>query len=256
MQLTPRYLVANHNVLIIDEFVTNTEYNKVYQRNLKVNRGIDNTLTFEIKNADHKPVSILSTYTPYLHLFDEDGNIVKEYTGTIKETSTPNFKGQFTVTITDNDLLNYKSQYMSFTVYLTKTSDSTNAITYADTQFGVKGTIEVVGSAFPGAKDSTNINTFLDSISSVAESHPEQNANEALHTAAIYSTGFAGTVTIQATLSGSSDTSNWADLGTVTLSSPTAPIPYSFNGVFNYVRFKFANDSGNSGTIDKILYRN
>ena len=77
-----------------------------------------------------------------------------------------------------------------------------------------------------------------------------------MHTAAIYSTGFAGTVTVQATLSDSSDTNNWADLGTVTLTSPTAPTPYNFNGVFNYVRFKVANDSGNSGTIDKILYRN
>jgi hypothetical protein len=30
---------------------------------------------------------------------------------------------------------------------------------------------------------------------------------------------------------------------------------YNFNGVFQFVKFSWDNASGNSGTIDKILYR-
>ena len=70
-----------------------------------------------------------------------------------------------------------------------------------------------------------------------------------------YSTGFAGTVKIQGTLEDNS-TNNWFDITTVTLASPTTPTYQNFNGVFNNVRFSVANDTGNTGTIDKILYRN
>jgi hypothetical protein len=51
-------------------------------------------------------------------------------------------------------------------------------------------------------------------------------------------------------------TDNWFDITTVTLASPTTPTYQNFNGVFSNVRFSVANDTGNSGTIDKILYRN
>ena len=64
MQLTYRYLATNKSVLIADLTNNITEYRPVYARNMTVYRGIDNVLTFEIKNPDQKPVSILNTYKP------------------------------------------------------------------------------------------------------------------------------------------------------------------------------------------------
>ena len=255
MQLVPRYLVSNNTVVVSDDFADNKEFRKVYQRNIKITKGIDNTITFEVKNSDQKPVSILNTYTPYVEIFTENNVFFKKYIGTIKETSTPLYKGQFTITITDNDTINTDAQYLSYTVYLTKTSDSSNMLTYADSQFGATGTLELTGEAFPGPVASKEITTFLNSISSVVDAEPSLNSNTALHTAAIYSTGFAGTVKIQGTLEDNS-TDNWFDITTVTLASPTTPTYQNFNGVFSNVRFHVANDTGNSGTIDKILYRN
>tara|TARA_B100001057_G_C22826070_1_gene941482 strand:- start:486 stop:1214 length:729 start_codon:yes stop_codon:yes gene_type:complete len=242
-------------VVVSDDFSANKEYNKVYQRNLKITKGIDNTITFEVKNSDQKPVSILNTYTPYVEIFTEDNILFKKYIGTIKETSTPLYKGQFTINIADGDTLNIDGQYLSYTVYLTKTSDNTNTLTYADSQFGAKGTIELLNEAFPGPIASKSVSTFIDSISSVVNGEPGINSNTALHTAAIYSTGFAGTVTIEGSLEDST-TNNWFTINTVSMSSPTAPTYQNFNGVFSNIRFKVANDSGNTGTIDKILVRN
>ena len=93
MQLVSRYLATNHSVVVSDGFAEKTEYRKVYQRNIKIAKGIDNVITFEIKNSDHKPLSILNTYTPYVEVFTEDDVLLKRYTGTIKETSTPSYKG-------------------------------------------------------------------------------------------------------------------------------------------------------------------
>ena len=255
MQLVPRYLVSNDTVVVSDDFSANKEYNKVYQRNLKITKGIDNVIAFEVKNSDQKPVSILNTYTPYVEIYTEDNVLLKKYIGTIKETSTPLYKGQFTINIADGDTLGIDGQYLSYTVYLTKTSDSTNTLTYADTQFGAKGTIELLNEAFPGPIASKTVSTFIDSISSVVDGEPAINSNTALHTAAIYSTGFAGTVTIQGTLEDTTS-NNWFTINAITLTSPTTPTYQNFNGVFSNIRFKVANDSGNTGTIDKILVRN
>ena len=104
MQLATRYLVSNKTTVVLDGFVGRTEYRKLYQKNIIVAKGIDNIITFEIKNSDQKPLSILNTYTPYVEVFTEDNVLLKRYLGTIKETSTPSFKGVFTINIEDNDL--------------------------------------------------------------------------------------------------------------------------------------------------------
>ena len=255
MQLVPRYLVTNRTVVVSDDTGNQTEYNKVYQRNIKIAKGIDNIIRFEIKNHDQKPLSILNTYTPYVEVFTEDNIMLKKYIGTIKETSTPSYKGQFEINITSSDTLNLNAQYLTYTVYLRNTSNS-DTLTYADSQYGVPGTIELTNEAFPGAIDSKTVSTFINSISSVVDAQPDINSNNALHTAAIYSTGFAGTVKVQGTLDDST-TNSWFDIDTITFTgSETQPKPSNFNGVFSYIRFAVANDSGNSGTIDKILVRN
>ena len=254
MQLVSRYLLSNNTVVVTDDTGNLTEYRKVYQRNIKIAKGIDNVITFEIKNHDQKPVSILNTYSPYVEVFTEDNVLLKKYVGTIKETTTPSFKGQFTINITDGDTINLDAQYLSYTVYLTNTSD-TNTLTYADSQYGIKGTIELTNEAFPGAISSKSITTFVDGISSTVDGEPHLNSNNALHTAAFYTTGFDGTVIVQGTL-GPNNTNSWFDISTESLSSPTQPYHVNFNGVFSNIRFKVTNSAGNSGTVDKILIRN
>ena len=76
MQLIPRYLYNNKMVLVSNLAGANTEFKQVYTRNIKLHRGIDNTILFEIKNADQKPLSILNTYTPKFTMFDENNTQV------------------------------------------------------------------------------------------------------------------------------------------------------------------------------------
>lgn len=259
MQLIPRYLYNNKMVLVSNLAGANTEFRQVYTRNIKLHRGINNTILFEIKNADQKPVSILNTYTPKFTMFDENKTQVLEKTGTVKETSTPLYKGQFTVDITENELLNLKDQYLSYNVYLVKT-DGTNHLTYSDSQFGMSGTIELHSEAFPGPKDSYTVKTFTETstdnyTSETINAEPALNGNVALHTAAVYGSSFIGDFTVQGTLDNQvSGQTNWFDVSTVTFTgSETEPKPINFNGVFNHLRFLYTKTSG---TIDKVLVRN
>jgi len=259
MQLTPRYLVNDKTNLVADLATgITTEFRTVYARNLKVYRGIDNTLTFEIKNNDQKPISILNLYTPKFVAFDESKNQVLDKTGTIIETSTPNYKGQFTVNISENELLDVKDQYLSYAVYLVKDSDDSKVITYANAHFEMSGTIEVHSTAFPGPKDSYSVETFTETetdifVSEKVQADPALNGNTALHTVAVYgSSDFDGTVTVQGSLE-NQNPSTWVDITSSAISNPTEPKYINFNGVFNFIRTKYTKTSG---TIDKVLIRN
>lgn len=259
MQLTSRYLATNKTVLVLDEWAgTLTEYRKVYQRQLNITKGIDNILTFEIKNQDQKPISILNSYTCKFIAFDENNTEVLNKTGTIKETSTPNYKGQFTVNVSANDTLNLKGQYLTYFVHLID-SNNNDVITYADAQFGTKGTIDLDTETLPGPKASYNVQTFSETsadtfISETITAEPALNGNEALHTSAIYTTGFTGTVTVQGTLENQiTGTTAWVDIASATYTNPTQPQYINFNGVFSHIRFQY---NKTAGTVDKVLVRN
>jgi len=261
MQLTYRYLATNKSVLIADLTNNITEYRPVYQRTMKVYRGIDNVLTFEIKNPDQKPVSILNTYTPKFVMFDANNKMIVERDGTIKETSTPSFKGQFTVTVTENDLLNVQGQSCSYNVYMVATSGD-KTLTYADSQYGAQGTIKVEGDAFPGPADTYNITTFTETgagtdiyYSETITAEPAKNGNEALHTAAVYTTDFTGDVHVQATLDNTiTGSTYWGNVGTLSFDTvSTQPKYINFNGVYSHIRIQYHKQNG---TIDKVLVRN
>jgi len=71
MQLTPRYLVDNKTTVIANDAGFITEYRTVYQRHIKIYKGIDNVLQFKVLNHDQKPV-LLTSYTPKLVVFDQN----------------------------------------------------------------------------------------------------------------------------------------------------------------------------------------
>lgn len=262
MQSITRYLVSNKVVLVHDEWTgTLTEYDKVYERKLKLIKGIQNVFTFEIKNNDQKPISILNTYTPTMKIFDENQNLIITKTGVIKETTTPNYKGQFTITINESDTNDIDGQHCSYFVSLENDSTGVESITYADTAFNGLGTMEVVHNVLPGPKAAHSVTSFTETgvgtdiyVSEGVNAEPTMNGNEALHTAAIYTTGYTGDVTVQATLDNQLTNGNkWVDLKTLSLSNESNPTIVNYTGIYSYVRIKH---EPTSGTVDKVLIRN
>ena len=163
MQLVPKYLLNNSVSLIANLAGEVTEYRPVYTRNINVVRGIDNTIQFNVLNADQKAVSILNTYTPKFKAYDENNRLVVERDGTVIETATTK-KGHFTVTITENDLLNLPAQYLSYTVFLENSSTNAKTILSSGTNFNNRGTIQIQAEEFPGPIDSDSISTFTEDM--------------------------------------------------------------------------------------------
>lgn len=254
MKLIPRYLVNNRTVLVSNEAGFVTEYVKVYQRDLPVYKGIDNTLEFQLKNADHKPVS-LANKTMKFRAYDENNRLVIEHDGEVVVAN----KGLFKVVITENDTLNLKQQYLKYTIYSVDSNDN-KELTYADEQSNTSGTIYLSAETFPGPISTYSVSSFSEDndvwYSESITAEPAINGNEALHTAAFYTNNYVGTITVQATLENQiTGTTTWADITSVTFTgTETEPTPVNFNGVFSYLRFAASADTSNK--VIKVLVRN
>ena len=87
MQEVTRYLADNKVTILINLNGFVTEYRPVYNRNINVYKGIDNTIHFEVKNHDQKNIDI-TDYTPKFVAFDENKTMVLEKDGTVLDDAT------------------------------------------------------------------------------------------------------------------------------------------------------------------------
>lgn len=261
MQLAPRYLVSNRTILVADVAGFITEYRPVYSRQLKVYKGIDNVLEFRLMNADQRPINT-TAYTPKFFAFDENNNLIIERDGIILDDGSSSTKGLFTVTITENDLLNVKQQYLKYNIYMLDANNE-RVLTYSHSNFDNDATIFVDGRTFPGPREPHSIATFVrlspesyEWRSETVDAQPALNGNEALHTAAVYTNGYVGDIVVQATLDNTvTESTYWADVATLEFDgTETEPVPVNFNGVFSHLRVKTFADP--ASTVTKILIKN
>jgi hypothetical protein len=184
---------------------------------------------------------------------------------------TAGAKGTASITITEGDLLPLDAKFYNFAVREVKT-DGSKEVTYSDTGYASAGTVELLDGAYPEFVASTEVSSFtaiadiksLAKLSSEIHARPGINNNKALHTIAVYTKNFSGAFKVQGTMSTAANKNedDWFNIimdgepsATNTFTNSTAVTTFNFTGVFQYVRFTWDNDAGNTGLIDKILYR-
>ena len=233
----------------------------MYDRRLTLHRGVNNPITFTFKNEDQKAQDITSKTYEFSMIDAESKKAVVTKTLTILDDgSTVSTKGDASCTITEGDLLSLDAKFYNFAVREVK-SDGSREVTYADTGYASAGTIEILDGAYPEFTASTAITQFtgtggpLQYTSSSIDARPGINNNKALHTVAIYPQSFSGKLIVQGTMASSPADADYFEVTSTTFSSASSVSTLNFTGVYHNVRFSWDNDSGNTGKIDKILYR-
>ena len=196
-------------------------------------------------------------YTTLTVTFDRQ-TITQE---TVSITAGP--RGSANLTITEGDLLGLDAKFYNYAIREIDTDDSTvRTVTFADAAYNAAGTIEVLDGAYPDMIDSIEINSFtsttgpLTYTSSAYEANPGANNNVALHTIAIYQKSFVGTLRIQGTMDPSPEDADYFLIDNISFTNASDAVTYyNFNGVYENVRFSWGNTGGNTGRVDKILYR-
>jgi len=276
MQILPIYLYSNTLDVILDLDSTVRGVNQVmYQRDLTIQKGIKNQVRIQFKNSDQKKVSISNTQTFVFSMFDaiDQRQIVEKRLEVLEENTAT--RGLALLTLSESDTVDLTRASYKYTVKMQDT-DGTYLPTYANTYYGISGTLHVVQDAFPVLQPSQEITSFQRSYNDAifkyehksgnVYAYPEYNGNTALHTAAIYMTAYKGTVYIQGTLDNSPGNSgNYVTISTKVYNGFTGIDCINFTGVFTYIRVMYVpatapaesqNDNpAYYGSLDKVLYR-
>jgi hypothetical protein len=142
MQKIQVYLYPNRITVLtdLDENHTNTEWKIVYQRQVKIYKGIDNIIEIEVKNNDQKRVDI-GIGELKLVLMDQSRHHIGTYTAQSMEDSDQ--IGLARITIPTEDLENLDPQFLKYVIYKVNAVFQ-NQITYTDSQYGAIGSIQLL----------------------------------------------------------------------------------------------------------------
>jgi hypothetical protein len=275
MQFNPVYLYVNK----LDVFTTPTDtwsterYRRVYNRNLKIFRGVDNRIDIQVRNSDQKASNIVGSTLVFNLVSQSTKHLVFQKDFTAMELAT----GKVTVILTAEELLDLDMGFYNYSVIkeVRSTVDSTDyTVTskmplYMDSQYDTVGTLEITGDVYGDVSNSVNVSTFNYTnpftqgatepfpfyTSEIIDATPNTSPAYPIHTFQFYTTNYTGTAEIQVSLDAQGATpreTKWATVATVDLLTERYK---NVTGKYNWFRIKHIPALNNTGTVDKILYR-
>lgn len=167
MQKISSYLYSNRVQLLADVVALDAaypvEWKIVYQRPVKIYKGVDNVITLDVKNADQKRINIFGK-TIRVVVMDQTEKEINTYTATVLDdgSTVDALTGIATVTIAEADLTALQPQFLKFSVYMVN-ADTTKTLLYGDSKYGSHGTIELLGGAMPIARPTQTYDDFQQS---------------------------------------------------------------------------------------------
>ncbi len=255
MQFNPVYLYSNK----IDVFTnplgawTTERYRRVYNRNLKIYRSVDNRIDIQVRNSDQKASNITGSVLVFNLVTRETKDLILQKDFTPIDLAT----GKVTVTITEDELLDIDLGAYDYTIVkeVRESLDSTNYKVvsripmYTDSQYDVVGTLEVLGDVLGTVEPSLVVDKFeyvnpfavgdetpKYYISSIIDALPQNYKGSSLHTFQFKHTNYTGSVMIQGSLDDQGATpSKWVDITSVDLITENYK---NITGKWNWFRIK------------------
>jgi len=274
MQKISSYLYPNRINVVADVAVFPVRYKIVYQNRIKIYQGVDNVLTFDVKNSDQKRIDLdsLLGVNETLKLSVQDV-LGKEFLVTDVIPSVT--KGLATVNIQESDLVNLDPQFLSFTIYKIN-ADQTKTVFYADTQFGVKGNMELIGNALgidtapryitrfapiTATDPNPNITTFYSDAVEIRQSnYLDEAVNDSVDLDFTFD-GLDASITVEYTDEAVIGANiPWTTLETFAVTTATTSVTKTYtnpeyNRDANWLRVRYVRTTNNTGNIDKVVIK-
>jgi hypothetical protein len=265
MQKISSYLYPNRIQLLtnLDDESNNNqvEWRIVYQRTIKIYKGIDNVLEVDVKNNDQKRISLAGKQI-YMVIFDQANNEVNRYlANNLEDDSSHAGRGLARINIMSTDLENLIPQSFNFVVYM-HNEDATLEILYGDSKYGARGTMELLNGVnakpklykrYDNFKQETNYQTNQTHTITYYSDPMPVRFYEAVPTVFVkvtaYVTDFVGTISVQATQNETFSHEAFLKdpIQTYIITQPrNSPIIFSYIDIsqFTYIRLKFTNTTG------------
>jgi hypothetical protein len=232
----------------------------VYNRNIKIYRGVDNRIDLQVRNSDEKAADITGSTLVFNLVERETQTLVAKKDCVTVAAST----GKFYVTLTQSELIDIETGFYQYSVYnetRTANGDGTHIVSsrtplYIDSQYDALANIEVLDSGEGEVQASTKVTEFSLHksfgepfsdyyISSIINARPQVTTPQSLHTFQMFFSNYSGQVVIQGSLSEGGDPGVWADLTTINLVEASSSVQ-NVTGKYNWFRVKHTPLMGSS----------
>lgn len=267
MQFNPVYLYSNKLDAFTEQLAAwSTErYRKVYNRNLKIYKSVDNRIDIQVRNSDQKTMNITGSTLVFNLVARDTQDLVFHKDFTNQDSLT----GKVTITISEEELFDLDPGFYQYsvvkevrqTINENEYKVTSRVPLYVDSQYGVLANLEILGDVQGTVSPSVTISEFklIDPttsgettpppyfLSSIIDANQNKVTADSLHTFQFYFSGYEGTVTIQGNLDAQGATpreSTWSD---VLVFEPDSDTMYkNIIGKYNWFRIKHEPDQGSS----------
>ena len=241
-----------------------TYYQPQNHKPFVVYAGLDHDIEFFVIDSNRKPVSIENkTFT--VQIVDRNSrNVI------VTKTLVPvNYSlGNLVLRLDQSSTSMLETAFYDLVITYTDTQGKQFGL-YSDQNARLTYVLEVKPSPSSTLKtsaqatqfiDNGNDEFFTDAFPSTAQSYNSDGTN----TCAVYVTNYSGTFVAQGTLENNPTEQDWFTIqldpesaeDAWTFTSASGVFPFTWDGMFVWVRFYHTPAAGNVGTLDKVLYRN
>ena len=237
-----------------------------------LSKNVTNEIEFLLKDIDRKPISLVNK-TLILYVVDTTTQTLK-----LQKTlqSINEVRGHCRLTVAPSDIAEWELGHYSYSLVMQR-DDQSQVLLYTDQNRAAYGFLEVkpgplptpfepivlTDELFAHATYGVNVQPVGGIKYRVTGGYPgaaQRDNRLGMHTCAIYTTNFKGAFKVQASLDNSVPTEDygWFDVedSTVMFDEKTGITSLKFVGSFMWVRFIYVNDPTNTGTLDKVLFKN
>lgn len=269
MEISYVYLYQNN----LDVFTTSTDswtaerYRRVYNRNLKIYRDVDNNLDFQVRNSDQKKLNLTGSYLVFNIINRDTNSLIFQKDCTPVDPSL----GRYQITITQKELFDIERGFYDYTLvkeirtYIDADNYQVNSKLplYVDSQYGSAGTIEIAGDVEGTIIPSLEINKFnrispaavgdleLEFYeSSLIPVDPYLRTGNSSYTFQFFPRNYTGEIAIQGSLDDSSTPKIWSDVSIKEIVESSDSFYINIIGKYNYFRIRHTpNNTGYSASF-------
>lgn len=245
----------------------------MFHFDLKIFRGVDNKIQFDLKDSDRKPVKMFNRTFKCIIVnpFNRELMLTK-YLDPIDER-----KGTYSLKLTPGDIQQWSAGFYNYSITLTDECGD-ESLFYTTLDQDVTGRLELIDKPFPAFTPSHLI-TKDDFIQINFDSNPvtnqnfwitsrfagdaQKNYNDALHTFSILTNDFTGYFWIEGSLEDNpTATTGWFNISVDGISDvvyfehDTKLNVFNFEGNYVWLRFRYQPTPYQTGSIEKIWLKN
>jgi hypothetical protein len=228
MQTISFYLYSNRIDVYTNSFVGQIDerYRRVYNRNLKVYRGIDNRVNFQVRNSDQKKTNINNSYVVFNLINKETKELIVKKDCVVQDSA----EGMLYINLAEQELRNVEPGLYGYTLYTESRTDLgggyyssfNKRLLYIDSQYGAEAAIEIGEDISGEPINSLEIKEFGIKaafeevpfyVSSIIDARPNLTVPQSWHTFQFVMDNYSGSITIEGSQSEGGNPQQWALIG-------------------------------------------